>query len=390
MRAPEVEHLAQTERIIEGTWSCTSCGAQKVLARHAKCPTCNNPREGADKESDFDFGKQTASGALEGSAVSDEKALQRAAAGVDWYCGFCKTANAGTREKCVQCSADRNAKEGEGKMGTMAPAAPNARPPAPAASKAGSKRIAFGVGAATVLTLFSGLVYLGARTKEVGGEQVAAKWERTVHRETFTPIVAKGWQDELQETQPVMPANGSGEVPGVLNVRDCTREQRGTKQVPDGTKRVCETKSRKTQCGTEQKCSVTTMGNGFAKETCRDVPKYCSESYEACHDETRYRDEPVFAQKCAYDTYQWSRVDTASTKGDQDAPIWPEQTPGALDRLVREEKYAVEFKYLDDDEEKRFVAEPSNEAEFTRLRGKKTARLNVSVFSGASLAEDTP
>src|SRR4051794_27237915 len=112
MRAPE--EAVATERIIEGTWKCTSCGAEKILARHAKCPTCMNPREGADKESDFDFGKRSASGGLEGAAVTDEKALQRAAAGADWYCGFCKTANAGTRDKCLQCGAAQGAKEGGG------------------------------------------------------------------------------------------------------------------------------------------------------------------------------------------------------------------------------------------------------------------------------------
>src|SRR5262249_35038211 len=84
-------------------------------------------------------------------------------------------------------------------------------------------------------------------------------------------------------------------------------------------------------------------GNGFAEEVCQDVTRYCSEPYQECRDETRYRDVPVYAQRCSYDTYAWRRVDTRTLSGGADAPRWPDVTAGRYDRRRRKEEYAVDI-----------------------------------------------
>src|SRR3712207_8142227 len=48
-------------------------------------------------------------------------------------------------------------------------------------------------------------------------------------------------------------SQGTGELAGVENVRDCVRRQRGTRRVADGTERVCRDRTRKVACGTEER-----------------------------------------------------------------------------------------------------------------------------------------
>src|SRR5215217_4952294 len=86
--------MAKRTRIIEGTWNCTSCDAKDILARHKRCPNCNNPRELTGDESDFDFGEVDAeSGKSLREGVTDDKALEIAGAGEDWFCAFCGAAS---------------------------------------------------------------------------------------------------------------------------------------------------------------------------------------------------------------------------------------------------------------------------------------------------------
>ena len=44
--------------------------------------------------------------------------------------------------------------------------------------------------------------------------------------------------------------------------------QRSTRQVADGTREVCQDRSRSVACGTTERCHVEKQGNGFAKEVC--------------------------------------------------------------------------------------------------------------------------
>jgi hypothetical protein len=171
----------------------------------------------------------------------------------------------------------------------------------------------------------------------------------------------------------------------VENIRDCTRRQRSTRQVADGTERVCEDKTRRVQCGTEEKCTRKKMGNGFMKEECEDVPKYCDESYEDCETRTRYRTEPVHDLSCTYDTYAWTEVgQPARASGDDSAPRWPEPRVGSVDRLRREEKYLVRIEYQDGKKVKTHELEPQSESEFLTWRKGQSVSLQVSNLGGVS------
>ncbi|PTL84041.1 hypothetical protein [Vitiosangium sp. GDMCC 1.1324] len=372
--------MAKRTRIIEGTWNCTSCDTRDIPARHRSCPSCNNPREETGKESEFEFGGvDAASGKSLREGVTDEKALSAAAAGVDWFCDYCGASNRGNAPQCRNCRAQR---ADTSRTLSEDPEPADAPPPPPPAPKRSRRKWLFvGLG---VFSLFATCVIWGSRSHNVTGQVTSTEWTRTVHRETFQRVSKTGWRDELRATPPRMPVNGQGEVAGVENIRNCVTRQRGTRQVADGTEHVCETKSRRVQCGTEEKCTRKKMGNGFMKEECNDVPKYCNESYEDCRDRTRYRTEPVFDLSCTYDTYAWTEVDRRQESGRDSAPRWPQLSTGSLDRLRREEKYVVRIGYTDDGA-KEHQLEPKNESEFLSWKMGQSVPLQVSNFGSVTV-----
>ncbi|MFB1480141.1 hypothetical protein [Corallococcus sp. RDP092CA] len=367
--------MAERRRIIEGTWNCTSCGARDIPARHKNCPSCNNPRELTGKESEFDFGDvDAASGRSTREGVTDAQALDLAGAGEDWFCAYCGAANRGDGKRCRQCSAERGS---DAKSAPLADLSPKPPPqPAPKPRRFGKVAL-IAVGILSSCCLGTCAVGIWGNLKhDIQGEVVATSWRRAVVQERFVPETRTGWRDELSTTSPRMPVNGAGEVAGVTNIRDCVSRQRGTRRVADGTQRVCRTKTRKVACGTEEKCTRRDKGNGFAEEVCHDVTKYCNESYEDCNTETRYRNEPVYAQQCSYDTYVWKPVDTRELKGTEGPPRWPDLTAGTNERVRREEDYTVLVRY-DDGGEKQHEVKPTREEEFVAWKKGQGVTLTV-------------
>ncbi|MCU0241401.1 MAG: hypothetical protein MUF51_03140 [Vicinamibacteria bacterium] len=334
--------MAVRTRILEGTWDCTSCGSTKVLGRHKVCPQCGNPRE-EGQETEFDFGPQTASGASTRESVEDAAALAVANAGEDWKCVFCGASNRGDVQVCRACSAPRDQEPAE-RAAQPRPvvATPPLEPPRRRWTKPCLVGCALGVLGFVAFILFA---IWGGRTSEFTGRVVSRNWSRTIEQQRFTRVTREGWRDSLSERPAVMPVRGAGEAPGVENLRDCSQKQRGTRQVADGTERVCEDKTRRVACGTEEKCTRKTLKNGFAQETCTDVTKYCDESYRDCRNKTRYKDVPVYGTSCRYDTWEWQKVNVFSAQGQDDTPRWPEAQEDALDRLSRAEHYNVVIEF---------------------------------------------
>ena len=115
--------MAKRTRIIEGTWTCSSCETRDIPGREKTCTSCGNPRE-RDGESNFDFGPTSATGRAAREAVSDADALDLARAGADWHCLNCGAANRGDQPSCRTCAAPAPERPG-----TPPP------PPSPAAPK---------------------------------------------------------------------------------------------------------------------------------------------------------------------------------------------------------------------------------------------------------------
>jgi hypothetical protein len=321
--------MTTTRRIIEGTWTCSSCDTAKIPGSQKLCPECGNPRN--DDEAKFDFGATTASGASTLATVEDTTKLELAAAGADWYCAVCDAANRGSADRCGQCGntdpTNRLAKKAE------KPATPAANPPK-VAKPTSRRAVGCGCGILTLGALLcGGLLYWGFSAKELTGKVTSVRWERSIDVEQFTPVTLQAFRKEIPSTRSVMPKNGKGGVPGATNIRGCVTKE--TKAAG------CETKQVREACGTETKCHTKDLGNGFAEEVCEEETKYCSKSEEVCHD-------AEYAESCTYDSHAWKKIDTRKASGKDNKPQWPEVPPlGALDRQVKAGNYWVSVEYND-------------------------------------------
>ncbi|MFL5318745.1 MAG: hypothetical protein ACJ790_03755 [Myxococcaceae bacterium] len=396
--------MATRSRLIEGTWNCTSCDSKGILARFKKCPTCNNPREDG-AETNFDFGETDADGRLRREGVTDEKAQEVGKLGPDWFCAFCAASNRDDAVKCKNCQAPRSEAEAKkaaetplnaptaaassgGKM-SMEEAARFVETQKAAAAKSRSSMLRWGlVLGVLVFGTCIGTSWWGSRESDHTGKISAMTWTRKVELQSFAPVEAQDWRSNLSPRTPRMPVNGSGEIAGVQNVHGCVSKQSGTKQVPDGQERVCHTHSKSVQCGTTEKCTTVNKGNGFAQESCTDVPKYCNESYEECGYETRYKTVPVFADWCRYTTYQWTTKDSRVADGRDAKPRWPDGlTAGSLDRLLRTEQYKIVLDYQDGKKQKSHTMEPATEAEFTMWRPEQKVKVTATNFGDVTKVE---
>jgi hypothetical protein len=385
--------MARRTRIIEGTWNCTSCGTQGVLGRHKVCPQCGNPRE-RGHETQFDFGATTESGASTKEAVTEAALLQQAALGPDWRCSFCQATNAADLTVCRACAAPRAESPEEPAPPEQAASvqdlvsAPTAETPQPAGpASLGRRRGCLGCALALGVALVALLILSiwGAQRHEYEGRVMSRSWERVVHREGFVPVTKDGWRDEVRAVRPVMPVNGAGAVAGVTDVRDCHREQRGTRRVADGTERVCRNVTRRVACGTREVCRKKDLGNGFAQEVCEDVTKYCDKTEEECQQETRYREEPVYDTRCRYTTWEWQPNGEERASGHDDDPRWPALSAGAHDRLRREGRYGIDVEYSRRGQVRTHTLTLSSEAEY---RGFRTGQPLTVVVNNLGVVKD--
>jgi hypothetical protein len=337
--------MTERRRIIEGTWSCGECGATDILGRHKQCPQCGAARE--QKETAFDFGATAADGASTAATVQEPDVATLAKAGADWHCRYCAAGNRGDADRCHTCGASRE------ELGATAKVAP----PEPAKQGGGALRWI----AAVVLVLIA-VGWWATRKHEEHATVTDLAWEHTLLHERFEQVDREGWRADLRPTTPRPPVDGAGEEPGIFDIRGCRRMEREP--------RTCRTENRQVPCGTERKCQVKDLGNGFAEEVCTDVPKTCAEPHEVCTG-------PVVDDRCTYSTHEWRKLGAEHTSGSGDPPRWadPPTTLGPHDRLTREAAYRVSVAY---GEGKTHEHHPETTEDFARFKIGDRAEVVVS------------
>lgn len=286
----------------EMVWDCPGCGTTGLLGlTHRHCPSCGAPQDPTRRYFP-----------PEGEEVAVEDHPYQ---GADVLCAACDTPNAARADFCVGCgspldgakavrtraaqsaaggfaadSAANAAREAEearqaerrAAMQKHALASGGAAPP-----RSGGRlwKVLGGLGCLAVATLaVAAVVVFFFWKKDAAVVVTGHTWERTVAIETFGPERGTAWRDSL-------PAGAYGV--------SCRQEQRSTKKVPDG-----ETCTDKRQ----------DKGDGTFAVVQECVP--------------RYREEPVYADRCSYtvDTWQVSKTERAAGTGLTPAPAWPAVT----------------------------------------------------------------
>jgi hypothetical protein len=281
-----------SEPVYEMVWDCRYCGAQKLLGlTHRHCPNCGAAQDPNARYFPADHEKV----AVENHAY----------VGADMQCGYCGAASSRRAHNCGRCGAAlvegaEVQRHGDTGAGILLPSSPATPPPRPA-WKILLPTAALLLVAVTVVLL----VWKKDQTLVVAGHS----WRRTVNIERFAPVTQSAWCDELP--------SGASDVTR-------RREQRGSKRVADGED--CQTRKKDRGDGT------------FAEE------RECT---------ARFKEEPVFDQKCAFSIVKWSAVrqEVAQARG-LAAPRWPTVTlarPGCSGvgcerEGARSEQYTVLFR----------------------------------------------
>jgi hypothetical protein len=266
------------EKTYEMLWDCRFCGQKKNLGlSHRCCPGCGAPQDPSARYFPSDAEKV---------AAEDHPYL-----GADVLCPACRHANSRNSKCCSQCGgplaaaqqvavradqvgqlfAGETAQDAKREFAAPVPTATPARKP--------GSPLAWIVPLA-IVALIAVMLFVVFRKRD-GAFVIADKsWDRTVDVEQRALVRTSEWCDS-------MPAGS------VAVARH--REQRSTKQVPDGQ-----------TCATRRK----DQGNGTFKEVRECTPKT--------------KTEAVMDDKCDYNAEAWKPARTAKAHGgDKDPPAWP-------------------------------------------------------------------
>ncbi len=264
-----------TEQYYEMLWDCPQCDAKDLLSKtHRHCPTCGAAQDPARRH--FPQPGQ------------EVEVLGHRYIGVDWRCGYCEAPNSAAAAFCINCGGPQ---EGTAKVKLVsdeAPASPAASPPAqPKPPSTGLPWLRVIV--ALVLLVGVGLSYLFFSKHDEQVQVVEKSWSRQIDVERFTAVRDTSWCSDM---------------PADAYQVSRAREQRSTRQVPDG-----------------QDCVDVRADAGDGTFSKR---RECT---------TRYREEPEYDMKCSYRVNRWRVARTDRLAGDALlAPAWP--TPLLANNLI--------------------------------------------------------
>jgi hypothetical protein len=300
-------------------WDCPRCDTPKLLGlSHRNCPNCGAPQDPATRYFPDDADKV---------AVEDHPFV-----GADKQCPGCEAPNAATATFCVGCGGSldgagpvvKRASQTEGDAGFEVDSSQNAlaeqhaqKRAAQAARSAPDSEppknktyVGVGIAIAAVLVLIGIGIAAMLWKKDAGVVVSGHSWSRSIAVEQLRTVEESAWKDSV-------PTDARGV--------NCVEEQRSTNKVADG-----------------QDCHTVRHDNADGT---------FSES-EDCT--TKYREEPVFDQRCTYSVDRWKqqRIEQAGAEGLTPEPSWPSVvlTGAGLNALgseregTRSEKYTVKFK----------------------------------------------
>lgn len=300
-------------------WDCTNCDTKGLLGlTHRHCPSCGSPQDPAARYFPTDDQK-----------VSVENHVYH---GADWRCEACDTPNGALAEFCMSCGSPKDKskevkRRAEHRVGdrqtfetdssSTARKELNARPTAPPSAlppvkKSQTKAVVLGIVALVVVVILVALFWKKDAAVVVTGHS----WSRSIDIQTFTAVSESGWRDQVPS--------------GAYSV-SCYRAVRDTKQVPDGE-----------ECFKKR----VDKGDGTFKEVRECTPKY--------------REEPIYDQKCNYTIDKWKVTDTANATGSgfSPEPTWPDpkltrkgSCLGCQREGSRDETYTVHLKDNKDGDE---------------------------------------
>ncbi len=278
--------------VFEMLWDCAHCETRALLAKTNKCCPACGAQQDASRRYFPEPGQE-----IVANAEYD---------GADAACPACNTPNGAKAKNCRSCGSPM---DGSAKVATVADRVVRAAPAdTTGPGKKGTPMWVWGVAAAVVLMCgMCGVVTMW--TKDAKATVAGHRWTREIEIESMEARSDSSWCDSMPS--------------GAYDVSR-SKEQRSTKKIPDG-----ET------CGTRD----VDRGDGTFKRQKECKPKY--------------REEPVYDDKCRYTIDRWGRERSVTAKGASlsDSPEWPAvrlsrtgNCRGCEREGSRSEKYTLDLK----------------------------------------------
>ncbi len=295
-KAKPVEgETSTTVGVFEMFWDCGYCETKSLLGKSNRfCPNC-----GAQQDASRRYFPPP----------GQEVAANHEYDGADKTCPACSTPNGAKAHHCRSCGSPLDGSAEVNRVADRSSAAPNV---AQAAAAKKSPKLPWIIGG-VIVALISFCLVAMFWNKDVGVTVTAHSWERTIDVERMSAVSESAWCD----TMPM----------GAYGVSR-SREQRSTKEIPDG--QTCTTRDVDRGDGTFER-----------KQECR----------------TRYRSEPIYDDRCRFtvDRWQVNRTAKVAGQGTVPAPEWPRVTLsrsglslGSEREGSRNEKYTLSLKGEDE------------------------------------------
>jgi hypothetical protein len=296
---PVAGETSKTVGVFEMFWDCGYCDAKALLGKSNRfCPNC-----GAQQDASRRYFPPP----------GKEVAANHEYDGADKTCPACQTPNGAKAHNCRSCGSPLDGAAEVNRVADRSSAAPKVANVA--ASKPKWPWIVGGI----ILALIAFCLVAMFWTKDVGVTVTAHSWERSINIERMTAVSESAWCDS-------MPSGAYGV--------SRSREQRSTRQIPDG--QTCSTRDVDRGDGTFER-----------KQECR----------------TKYREEPIYDDRCRFtiDRWQVNRAAKSSGQGLEPAPAWPPvnltrkgSSLGSEREGSRNEKYSLS---LSDKEKKTYTCD---------------------------------
>ena len=254
--------MAENETFYEMLWDCTQCQTKGLLGMsHRHCPTCGAAQDAA---------KRYFPNPGEEVEAKDHKFV-----GADWNCAYCSTPNSLAAAHCTNCGAGQDGTQPVSIV-VDSPAVPTIASASPGKPKWGWMRWVLGFALFAVIAL----VAMFSITQNTSVTVSQKTWQREIQIERFAPISESAWCDA---------------IPTDAYSITQSREQRSTKKIPDG-----------------QDCQETRVDKGDGTFVKRQD---CT---------PRYREEPVYDNRCHFQINRW-RVHRSVQSGPDLSltPVWP-------------------------------------------------------------------
>ncbi len=272
-------------------WDCPACGTGKLLGiDHRHCPNCGSPQDPN----------------MRYYPSEEDKVLiaHHRFVGADKVCPGCSTPTSAASQFCAGCGAplERDAKDAaarsdqvaQGPIGFLGESVQQAKDEMrarrqavvdQAAGRTPEKRksntgLKVGLIVGGIVAVLATLVFvLFFWKKEAFVEVDGHSWKRTIAVERYDDVTESAWCDS---------------VPRTAKIKNRSKAVKSHKQVKDGE--TC-TKRRKDN------------RDGTFKEVKECKPKF--------------RDEPVYADKCTFEVTKWHQVRVEEASGRDREPAWP-------------------------------------------------------------------